>query len=53
MKNISQLKEERENKQSLLFKKLGVFFAFSNKQFDFFSKRRHQGDCLIHLTILF
>lgn len=32
--NISEIKEEREKKQSALFKEVGLFWAFSNKQFD-------------------
>lgn len=34
MKTISELKKERENKHSELFEKCGVFFAFSNEQFN-------------------
>lgn len=34
MKTIPELKKERENKNSELFKKVGLFFAFSNEQFD-------------------
>ena len=33
MKTISELKNERENKNSELFDKVGLFFAFSNEQF--------------------
>lgn len=34
MANFHQLREEFEVKQSALFKEYGVFFAFSQKQFD-------------------
>lgn len=30
---ISELNKERENRQSILFKKVGLFWAFSNEQF--------------------
>jgi hypothetical protein len=33
MKNIPELKQEREAKHSELFKKVGLFWAFSNEQF--------------------
>ncbi len=33
MKNIQQIKKEREEKQSELFAKCGLFWAFSNEQF--------------------
>jgi hypothetical protein len=34
MSTIQELKKEQEEKFSSLFKECGVFFAFSNKQFD-------------------
>jgi hypothetical protein len=34
MKTVSELKEEREKRNSELFKKVGLFFAFSNSQFE-------------------
>jgi hypothetical protein len=33
MKSISELKEERQAKNSELFEKVGLFFAFSDEQF--------------------
>lgn len=33
MKSLGEIKQEREDKQSQLFKDFGVFFAFSNQQF--------------------
>jgi hypothetical protein len=33
MKTISEIKKEQEDKMSVLFKECGVFFAFSNSQF--------------------
>ncbi|MDH6311055.1 hypothetical protein M2451_003901 [Dysgonomonas sp. PFB1-18] len=34
MKTIVQIKEEHQNKLSALFDSLGIFFAFSNEQFE-------------------
>lgn len=34
MKTIDEIKKEQEEKLSALFKELGIFFAFSQEQFD-------------------
>jgi hypothetical protein len=34
MKSVAELKEERQNKNSELFNKVGLFWAFSNEQFN-------------------
>lgn len=34
MKNISELKKEKQDRYSALIKEVGMFFAFSNEQFD-------------------
>lgn len=33
MSNLQQIKKERENKQTLLFRECGLFWAFSDQQF--------------------
>ena len=34
MKTVAELNQERQNKNSELFKNVGLFFAFSNEQFE-------------------
>jgi hypothetical protein len=44
MNTILDLKKERENKHSILFKSVGLFFAFSNTQFEESKTTLKEGD---------
>lgn len=44
MKQLHEIKKEREDKQSELFKECGVFFAFSNEQFSEGKTTLEEGD---------
>ena len=44
MKTIIELKKEREDKNSELFSRVGLFFAFSNTQFDENKTTLKEGD---------
>ena len=44
MKTIPQIKQEQENKMTELFRLNGVFFAFSNTQFDENKTTLEEGD---------
>jgi hypothetical protein len=49
MKTVSELHTERENKNSELFKKVGLFFAFSNQQFDENKTPLKEGEKYVHI----